>query len=97
MDTLQTCSAKSKQSKQRCKNFAVRWREVCHIHGSKTPRQNPRPKTEAGRQRQKMASWKHGKRTQEYPLSFFSGKRLDFLLAIIRSKACLKCFYEVIG
>lgn len=65
MDTLKTCKAKSKQSKQRCKNFAVRGREVCHIHGGKTPRQNLGPKTEAGRQRQKMASWKDGRCSKE--------------------------------
>ena len=65
MDTLPICQAHSKQSGIRCGNFAVRDRRVCHIHGGKTPRHNRGPKTEAGRQQQKMASWKHGLRSKE--------------------------------
>jgi hypothetical protein len=32
------CSARSKQSGERCKKDAVRGREVCHIHGGRSPR-----------------------------------------------------------
>lgn len=65
MDTLMICKAKSKQSGLRCKNYSVRGRDVCHIHGGKTPRHNSGAKTEDGRQRQKMASWKDGRRSKE--------------------------------
>ncbi len=65
MDTLPICQAKSKQTGRRCKNFAVKNRAVCHIHGGKTPRYDARHKTEAGKIRQKMGSWKHGLRSKE--------------------------------
>lgn len=60
MDTLPLCQAKSKQSGEQCKNFAVRNRKVCHIHGGKTPMHNKGPKTQEGKLKQKMGSWKHG-------------------------------------
>jgi hypothetical protein len=65
MDTLPKCQAKAKQSGKRCGNFAVRNRNVCHIHGGKTPKHNCGPKTEAGKMRQKIGSWKHGLRSKE--------------------------------
>lgn len=65
MDTLPICQAKSKQSGKRCCNFAVRDRKVCHIHGGKTPKNNPGVKTTEGRLKQKMANWKHGLRSKE--------------------------------
>ena len=40
----------------------------CHLHGGKVPKHNPGPKTEAGKLRQKMASWKHGRRSKEAKL-----------------------------
>lgn len=36
MDTLPQCSAKSKQSDSQCKNFAVKSKTVCWIHGGKS-------------------------------------------------------------
>lgn len=65
MDTLPICRAKSKQTGNRCRNFAVKNRFVCHIHGGKTPRHNPGPKTEEGKARQRVGSWKHGLRSKE--------------------------------
>ena len=65
MDTLPICQAKSKQSGKRCRNFSVRDRHVCHIHGGKTPRQNSSVRSVEGKQRQKMGSWKHGLRSKE--------------------------------
>ena len=66
MDTMTpVCQAKSKQSGKQCGNFAVRDRKVCHIHGGKTPKHNQGAKTKEGKLRQKMASWKHGKRSKE--------------------------------
>lgn len=65
MDTLLICQAKSKQTGNRCKNFAVRTRKVCHIHGGKTPKHNKGPKTRLGKMRQKKASLKHGLRTKK--------------------------------
>lgn len=66
MDTMTPkCQAKSKQSGKQCGNFAVRDRRVCHIHGGKTPKHNQGAKSEEGKLRQKMASWKHGIRSKE--------------------------------
>lgn len=65
MDTLPICQAKSKQSGKQCGNFSVRDRNVCHIHGGKTPKHNKGPNTEEGKLSQKMASWKHGLRSKE--------------------------------
>lgn len=61
MDTLPICSANSKQSGQRCKNFAVKGKSVCHIHGGKSKG----AKSSKGRMLQKMASWKDGSRSSE--------------------------------
>lgn len=61
MDTLSICKAKSKQSGIRCKNFVVKGKEVCHIHGGKSTG----AKTTKGKIRQKMASWEHGERSLE--------------------------------
>ncbi len=68
MDTLPICQAKSKRSESQCKNYAVKGRRVCHIHGGKTPKHNRGPKTEEGKNRQRMASRKHG---------LFSKERLE--------------------
>ncbi len=61
MDTLPICQAKSKQSGQQCKNFASKGKRVCRIHGGRSTG----AKTLEGKQRQKMASWKHGGRSKE--------------------------------
>jgi len=65
MDMTPQCQAKSKQSEIQCGNFAVKNRRVCHIHGGKTPKHNTGAKTEEGKMRQKMASWKHGLQSKE--------------------------------
>jgi hypothetical protein len=61
MDTLPLCKAKSKQSGQQCKNFAIKGKQVCSIHGGKSTG----AKTIEGKHRLKMASWKHGMRSKE--------------------------------
>lgn len=43
------CTAKSKQSGQRCKRHATPGRTVCNIHGGKTPRGHALPQTTHGR------------------------------------------------
>jgi len=43
------CKAKSKRSGERCKKDAVPGRDVCHIHGGKTPRGLDSPNTKTGR------------------------------------------------
>jgi len=43
------CTAKSKRTGERCKNAAVPGRNVCHIHGGKTPRGFALPQTVTGR------------------------------------------------
>ena len=45
----QQCTAKSKQSGERCKNWASRGMKVCHIHGGKTPRGIAAPTFKNGR------------------------------------------------
>jgi len=37
----------------------------CRLHGGLVPKHNPGPKTETGKMRQKMGSWKHGLRSKE--------------------------------
>jgi hypothetical protein len=49
MDILMQCKAKSKQSGQQCKRHAVPGREVCPMHGGKTPRGFALPQTKTGR------------------------------------------------
>jgi hypothetical protein len=65
MDTLPFCQAKAKQTGKRCGNFAVKRRNVCHIHGGKTPKHNSGPKTIQGKMKQIKSSWKHGCRSKE--------------------------------
>lgn len=43
------CTAKSKQSGQRCKRHATPGHNVCHIHGGKTPSGMALPQTKTGR------------------------------------------------
>lgn len=61
LDTLPICQALSKQSQQQCKNFSVKGKRVCHIHGGKSTG----AKTKEGKIRQKMANWKDGLRSKE--------------------------------
>ena len=86
MDTLPICQAKSKQSGKQCGNFTVKNRKVCHIHGGKTPKHNSGPKTENGKKRQKMGSWKHGRRSKEA-----MAERYAFREMMKDHKSCLDC------
>jgi hypothetical protein len=61
MDTLPICEAKSKQSGQRCRNFASKGKRVCRIHGGRSTGAS----TVRGRTNQKKASLKHGLRSRE--------------------------------
>jgi hypothetical protein len=61
MDITPQCTAKSKQSGERCKNFASKGKSVCRIHGGRSTG----AKTREGKQRQKNASWMHGERSKE--------------------------------
>lgn len=61
MDTLQICKAKSKQSGNRCKNYVVKDKTVCHIHGGKSTG----AKSNKGKARLKQAAWKHGGRSKQ--------------------------------
>jgi hypothetical protein len=58
---LKECGARSKQNNhQPCKRYAMK-NGRCHLHGGKSTG----AKTEEGKLRQKMASWKHGLRSKE--------------------------------
>lgn len=59
MDRTFICQAQSKQSGLRCRNFVVKGKRVCHIHGGKSTG----AKTYEGAQRQKIANWRHGMRS----------------------------------
>lgn len=60
MDTLPICQAKSKRSGQRCKNFAVKAKRVCHMHGGKSTG----PRTKKGLMKAASANLKHGWNTK---------------------------------
>ncbi len=61
LDTLPICQAQSKQSGMNCKNYSVKGKKVCHIHGGKSTG----AKTKKGKQLQRMANWKHGLKSKE--------------------------------
>lgn len=54
------CSARSKRSKEQCKNHAVRGKHVCRMHGAFSG-----PKTAQGIARIKAANTKHGNYSKE--------------------------------
>jgi hypothetical protein len=57
------CGAKARTNgHQPCQRIAMP-NGRCHLHGGKT--KNTGAKTEEGKLRQKMASWKHGQRSKE--------------------------------
>jgi hypothetical protein len=56
MDTLPQCNAKSKQSGYRCKNFSVKGKKVCWIHGGKSSG----PKSQQGVEKIRNLKTKHG-------------------------------------
>jgi hypothetical protein len=62
---IRECGAKARTNRhQPCRRIAMA-NGRCHLHGGLVPKHNPGPKTEAGKLRQKMGSWKHGLRSKE--------------------------------
>lgn len=50
------CTATSKRSKERCKNWAIRQKNTCRMHGGIAKG----PRTRRGRERARLAVLKHG-------------------------------------
>jgi hypothetical protein len=62
---IRECGAKARTNGHKpCRRIAMA-NGRCHLHGGLVPKHNPGPKTEEGRLRQKMGSWKHGMRSKE--------------------------------
>lgn len=62
---LRLCGAKARRNGHKpCRQPAMA-NGRCRLHGGLVPKHNPGPKTEAGKLRQKMGSWKHGMRSKE--------------------------------
>jgi len=62
---LRICGAKARtRGNMECRQPAME-NGRCRLHGGKTPKHGTGPKTEEGKLRQKMASWKHGLRSKE--------------------------------
>ena len=61
VNMLPVCQAKSKQSGQRCKNFAIKNKLVCWLHGGRSTG----ARTKKGQERQRQAKIKHGFKTKE--------------------------------
>lgn len=57
---MQRCSAKSKRTGKRCKNYAIKAYGVCRMHGARGG-----PKTPLGLQKCKTSPTKHGFYSQE--------------------------------
>ena len=55
------CTAKSKRSRQQCRNWAIRHRTTCRMHGGRAKG----PRTVAGKERARHAVLKHGGYTKE--------------------------------
>lgn len=61
---IRECGAKARTNDHKpCRRVAME-NGRCHLHGGLVPKHNPGPKTEEGRQRQHMSSWKHGMRSK---------------------------------
>lgn len=56
---MDQCSAKSKRSQKQCKNWAIRDRNVCRMHGANSTG----PRTRSGKRRARKAVLKHGRYT----------------------------------
>jgi hypothetical protein len=62
---IRECGAKARTNGHRpCRRLAME-NGRCHLHGGKVPKHNPGPKTEEGKLRQKMGSWKHVMRSKQ--------------------------------
>lgn len=55
------CTAKSKRSKERCQNWAIRKKNTCRFHGGGSTG----PRTKEGQEKSRLAHLKHGFRTKE--------------------------------
>lgn len=61
---IRECGARARTNNyQPCRCIAMA-NGRCRLHGGLTPKHNPGPKTKEGKQRQKMANWKHGMRSK---------------------------------
>lgn len=62
---IRECGAKARTNGHKpCRRIAMA-NGRCHLHGGLVPKHNIGPKTDAGKLRQKMGSWKHGMRSKE--------------------------------
>lgn len=57
---IRLCGARAKRTGKPCQRIACK-NGRCHLHGGKSTG----PRTAEGRQRCKMAPWKHGQRSRE--------------------------------
>lgn len=75
------CTAKSKQSGQRCQRWAAKGSRVCHYHGARSRG----PRTPEGKERSQMARLKHG----EYALDILKARLLKRVLTVAAQQASL--------
>lgn len=62
---IRECGAKARTNGHKpCRRLAME-NGRCRLHGGLVPKHNPGAKTEEGKLRQKMGSWKHGMRSKE--------------------------------
>lgn len=62
---IRECGAKARTNGHKpCRRIAMA-NGRCHLHGGLVPKHNPGPKTEEGKLKQKMGSWKHGRYSAE--------------------------------
>lgn len=62
---IRECGAKARTNGHKpCRRMAMS-NGRCHLHGGMVPKHNTGAKTKEGKLRQKMASWKHGRRSKE--------------------------------
>ncbi len=72
---MQRCKAKSKRSREQCKNYAIKPYGVCRMHGA-----GGGPKTKKGLQICKRASLQHGHYSQQ------SKKAMRFMRNLTRKE-----------
>ncbi len=72
---MQRCKAKSKRSGEQCKNYAIKDRGVCRMHGAYGG-----PKTHKGLLICKEASFRHGFYTQEFK------KEMEFMKKLLKKE-----------
>ena len=77
------CIAKSKKSKERCLKWAIRGKLTCRAHGGASTG----PKTKEGKERSRLAAFRHGGHTKEAK----AGHR-EVMALICQSKDLLRAF-----